>query len=67
MRITINNNITDIEPGLSLEQIVMDHIGPQQNGIAVALNHTVIPKAEYPAQLLQDGDQILIIKATQGG
>jgi len=38
-----------------------------QNGIAVAVNETVIPKTEWEKFSLKENDSILIIKATQGG
>lgn len=37
------------------------------NGIALAVNETVIPKNEWEKFQLQDNDKVLIIKATQGG
>ena len=36
-------------------------------GIAVAINNLVIPKAEWENYRVKDDDKILIIKATQGG
>jgi sulfur carrier protein len=36
-------------------------------GIAVAVNNKVIPRLKWNEQLVQQTDQILIIKATQGG
>lgn len=36
-------------------------------GIAVAINNTVIPKAEWDNYIVKDNDKIIIIKATQGG
>ena len=42
-------------------------IPQKQNGIAVAINNTVIPKSNWNSHLLTDSDTILIISATQGG
>jgi len=39
----------------------------QTKGIAIAINNTVIPKAEWCAITLQENDQITIITAAQGG
>lgn len=36
-------------------------------GIAVAINNIVIPKAEWDNYLIKDDDKIIIIKAAQGG
>ncbi|MEG1026270.1 MAG: sulfur carrier protein ThiS [Flavobacterium sp.] len=39
----------------------------KQNGIAVAINNTVVPKIKWNEFLVQETDEILIISATQGG
>ncbi len=36
-------------------------------GIAVAINNFVMPKAEWENYMVKDDDKIIIIKATQGG
>ncbi|GGZ17334.1 hypothetical protein GCM10007049_07270 [Echinicola pacifica] len=36
-------------------------------GIAIAINDEVIPKNHWEDHALKENDQILIIKATQGG
>ena len=40
---------------------------PEQQGIAVALNLTVVPRAEWGAVRVDEGDQLDIIGAKQGG
>lgn len=42
-------------------------IAKEKTGIAVALNDSVIPKADWPATRLAAGDNIEIIHAVQGG
>ena len=37
------------------------------NGIAVAINDTVIPKSNWEISQLKEGDKIVVIKATAGG
>ena len=37
------------------------------SGIAVAVNNRMIPRTEWDAFILNDGDSILIIKAVCGG
>jgi sulfur carrier protein len=37
------------------------------DGIAIALNETVIPKNEWGAHVLQAEDRVFVIRATQGG
>jgi sulfur carrier protein len=38
-----------------------------QNGIAIAINNTIIPKQNWHLHYLNETDDILIISATQGG
>jgi sulfur carrier protein len=67
MEITLNNAIHKINKGDSLYDIVFAQLGEKQNGVAVAINNTVIPKKNWHTTLLNQNDNILIIKATQGG
>jgi sulfur carrier protein len=38
-----------------------------QKGIAVALNGSVVPRAEWPTTRLNPGDSVEIVRARQGG
>lgn len=38
-----------------------------RKGIAAAVNGAVVPRAQWPARALNDGDRVLLIRATQGG
>jgi sulfur carrier protein len=39
----------------------------QPDGIAIAVNDTVIPKGEWEQYRLQTADKVFVIRATQGG
>jgi len=39
----------------------------QADGIAIAVNERVIPSGEWAGYLLQQGDRVFVIRATQGG
>ena len=41
--------------------------GVQFDGIAVALNGEVVPRAEWSRKELRDGDAVEIVRAVQGG
>lgn len=43
------------------------HLDIKQNGIAVAVNENIVSKAKWNETSLENNDEILIIKATQGG
>lgn len=36
-------------------------------GIAVALNQNIVAKSRWSEHVIRPGDQVMIIKATQGG
>ncbi|OXG03050.1 sulfur carrier protein ThiS [Flavobacterium araucananum] len=52
---------------LSVQALLDLEIPHKQNGIAVAVNNTVVPKLNWNQHLVQETDEILIISATQGG
>ncbi len=46
---------------------MLQELGIQSTGIAIAVNNQVIPRSQWEAFLLAEGDKITIIRATQGG
>jgi len=68
MELKINNQTKQFETNSLTVQALLDlEIPIKQNGIAVAINNTVIPKSNWNLHPLQETDDILIISATQGG
>jgi len=67
MEITFNNHTKQISAQTSIQIILNDLAGEKQKGIAVAVNETVIPKAQWDSYVLKQNDNVLVIKATQGG
>lgn len=67
MEITLNNNLQTVSENATLFEIVFAQLGEKQSGVAVALNDAVISKNHWQTTQLKSNDQILIIKATQGG
>ena len=68
MELKINNQIKQFQAdALSIQALLDIEIPQKQNGIAVAINSTVIPKSNWDNQLVSESDDILIISATQGG
>ncbi|MBL4592784.1 MAG: sulfur carrier protein ThiS [Flavobacteriales bacterium] len=66
MEVTVNNNKQFLEE-LSNIQSMVDQLNIDVNGIAIAVNLTVISKTEWGQTNLKENDNITIIKATQGG
>ena len=67
MTITINNKQVEVVAQEVLQQIVFDQVGENPKGIAVAINGQVIPKDSWSETSINENDELLIIKATQGG
>ena len=68
MELKINNQIKQFEQNVPNVQALLDlEIPLKQNGIAIAINNTVIPKSNWNSHPIQETDEILIISATQGG
>ena len=68
MELIINNQTKQFATDSLTVQALLDlEIPIKQNGIAVAINNTVIPKSNWNSHPIQETDDILIISATQGG
>lgn len=67
MEITVNQNTISLTAPCSVTQLLADVLRIPGQGIAVAINETILSKTNWPEHLLRSGDKITIIKATQGG
>jgi sulfur carrier protein len=68
MRIKLNGTDTDVQPGTALMAVLQRFdILEDTDGVAVAVNMTVVPRREWPARKLENGDAVEIIRAVQGG
>ena len=62
-----NNQRIERAENTSVLAFVISQVGNKQNGIAVAVNEAIVPKSLWGETSLQANDNLLIIKATQGG
>jgi sulfur carrier protein len=67
MEITFNNTAHRIEDRATVMHLLQQLLGDKQKGIAVAVNQTIIPKTKWNDVMLKHHDNVLVIKATQGG
>ncbi|MBD8489239.1 sulfur carrier protein ThiS [Echinicola sp. CAU 1574] len=68
MNILLNGEpMVHAEGELTLSSLLATHLFHGVRGVAVAVNHEVIPKSQWDVFQLKENDNILIIKATQGG
>ncbi|CAM4284186.1 sulfur carrier protein [Pedobacter westerhofensis] len=67
MEITVNNQAFKLNASSSVSQLLSAVLHVPGNGIAIAVNQAIVPKSDWPAYMLKPGDQVVLIKATQGG
>lgn len=68
MNVTVNDERHDIDETRLTIRALLDHLDIRQTtGMAVARNMSVVPKSRWDEEFLEDGDQIEIVRATQGG
>lgn len=68
MELKINNQLKNFEQETISVQEFLDLERPnKQNGIAIGVNGSIVPKTHWENTFLFPSDDILIITATQGG
>lgn len=65
--VRVNDQPRAIAAGRNLRDLLADLGLCARPGLAVAVNARVVPHATWQDQPLHDGDQIIVIKASQGG
>lgn len=66
MFIYINQEQKEVDKNLSLLSLAQSTLN-SLNGLAIAVNNSVIPKSEWASYTVLENDKLLFIKATQGG
>ncbi len=67
MNIFVNNKKRAINENLTIRLLLEEMQLSQKSGIAVALNQKVIPRDKWNQTVLEESDNVLLIKASQGG
>lgn len=67
IEITVNGETQRVAAAPLRDALCEIGYDPEQQGIAVALNLSVVPRAEWSAVRVGEGDQLDIIGAKQGG
>ena len=67
MRATINGDVVEIQALKTIASLVQEVTGsPEQRGVAVARNGEIVRRDEWSLPV-EDGDEIEIVRAVQGG
>ncbi|WP_348704387.1 sulfur carrier protein ThiS [Tenacibaculum sp. 190524A02b] len=64
--IKVNDTQKEFSDTTTLEGLI-NNLQVKTNGIAIAVNGSVVKKDNWSSQQLQNNDTVLIIKSTQGG
>ncbi|GAA2896855.1 sulfur carrier protein ThiS [Streptomyces mexicanus] len=64
--VSVNGAPRQVAPGTTLDAVVRT-LTAAPSGVAAALNETVVPRAEWPATPLAEGDRVEVLTAVQGG
>jgi sulfur carrier protein len=67
MTILVNDQPRDVAPGATLLDLLRVLALAERRGVAVAIDDTVVHRAEWPARVLAETDRVLVIQAAQGG
>ncbi|MEV4629059.1 sulfur carrier protein ThiS [Micromonospora sp. NPDC049523] len=66
MELTVNGTDHSLPGGMTVAELVATVTG-QTRGVAVAVNGEVVPRAGWPAAVLNSGDRVEVLTAAQGG
>ncbi|MEV7276560.1 sulfur carrier protein ThiS [Streptomyces sp. NPDC093111] len=66
MNVSVNGEPRELADPLSLDALVATlTVAPA--GVAAAVNEAVVPRSQWAATLLGDGDRVEVLTAVQGG
>lgn len=66
VRVTVNGEVRLLDPGTVLDVLVAG-LTAARSGVAAAVNESVVPRGQWTATALRDGDRVEILTAVQGG
>ncbi len=64
--ITLNGEQRQLRAGSTVSD-VLDELGMNRDGVAVAVNRRVVPRSEHAENEVPDGAEIEVIRAVGGG
>lgn len=67
VKVRVNDKSHQVADTTTLTQLLAELGLNASQGVAVAINDAVVPRSAWLTHRLADGDQVLVIQATQGG
>lgn len=66
MTVTVNGQEREVEPALTIARL-LEELGIQPDGVAVAVDREVVPRSRHAEQVLAEGQRVEILRAVGGG
>ncbi|MFF4405563.1 sulfur carrier protein ThiS [Streptomyces sp. NPDC001262] len=66
VRVSVNGEHRELPAGTALDGLVAI-LTTAPGGVAAAVNEAVVPRGQWPATPLADGDRVEVLTAVQGG
>ncbi len=66
MRVTVNSEDYDLPEAVTVAELV-ERVGLADQRIALEVNREIVPRGEYTATKLSEGDRVEIVRAIGGG
>jgi sulfur carrier protein len=69
MKIVLNGSEREVPHGMTIADVVagLSEPGAEGRGVAVAVGTEVVPRSEWGARELADGERVEVLGAIQGG
>ena len=68
MRIELNGTPRELDDGATVAAAVAaSGVDPERRGVAVAVEDEVVPRSEWDATTLSEGQRVEVLRAVQGG
>lgn len=67
MEVTVNQQNYIVPDDCTVRMLLSNVLQRPLQGLAVAIGEAIVPKSQWESLHLNPGDNIIIIKATQGG
>ncbi|WBL22254.1 MULTISPECIES: sulfur carrier protein ThiS [unclassified Zunongwangia] len=64
--VNVNNQNHSFKEPVKLQEL-LEQLNIQASGIAIAINNEIISKPQWEHTLVEEGSNVLVIRATQGG
>ncbi|WP_406248151.1 sulfur carrier protein ThiS [Streptomyces anulatus] len=64
--VSVNGEVRAVPAGTGLDALVAT-LTPARSGVAAAVNESVVPRGQWAATTLGEGDRVEVLTAVQGG